>query len=507
MGILVVHRADGRSSLALPYWLVPIFLMGAVLALGGGFWDDAWHTERGRDSFFIAPHVAIYSGVALSGAALGMWAVLGALRDGVRVALGHRPLRLALLAVAVTLASAPADNAWHTAFGRDAVIWSPPHVLGIAGTAALAVAVLAELVRSGAAWARPLRWVVGGLVLLAFTFLVVEYETDVPQFAAFWYLPVLSLVSSIGLAIVRLATGDRFAATKTALAHLLLTAAVSLYLLAQGFDVPALPLLVLPALVLDLLAARDLATPLQALGYVVALFATYLVGRGIVSTELDVSLADVAVGVPLAAAAVGVVLALVRAPAGTTRRGSMVTALAAVALACLSVVPVAMAHDPGQGAAAGSMDIVATARGYRIEVAARPNLRGPPRPVALIARRGGSSRRAPLRIEAGELTGSMRLTDAGRWFIYLDVTVRGRAVESWIPLEAGSGQHRVASSARFAYYPAGKPATTAKYIAGAVMYGLMLAFLIAVVALIRQLAVERMSHAPGPGWRVNRFRG
>ncbi|MFX4975024.1 hypothetical protein ABTB64_19535, partial [Acinetobacter baumannii] len=92
--------------------------------------------------------------------------------------------------------SAPVDNFWHVAFGRDAVIWSPPHVLGIIGTAGLAAAILLELARSPQPWARPLRWVAAALLLAAFSFLVVEYDTDVPQFPAVWYLPVLALGSS-----------------------------------------------------------------------------------------------------------------------------------------------------------------------------------------------------------------------------------------------------------------------------------------------------------------------
>lgn len=129
----------------IPRWLVPVIFAGSASALAGGYWDDAWHTERGRDSFLIAPHITLYVGVAAAGWALALWAGLAARAVGWRAALAHPPLALAVVAVVATLASGPIDNAWHEAFGRDAVIWSPPHMLGIVGTAGLAAALLVEL--------------------------------------------------------------------------------------------------------------------------------------------------------------------------------------------------------------------------------------------------------------------------------------------------------------------------------------------------------------------------
>jgi hypothetical protein len=44
----------------------------------------------------------------------------------------------------VTLAALPIDAAWHAAFGRDAVLWSPPHMLAVFGSLALLVGFLAS---------------------------------------------------------------------------------------------------------------------------------------------------------------------------------------------------------------------------------------------------------------------------------------------------------------------------------------------------------------------------
>lgn len=118
----------------LPAPLALLAIAGFLAAITGTYWDDAWHTETGRDSFLIPPHVALYAGIGLSGAALVAWAIVARERGAA--------LRLGLLGVGVTLASGPVDNAWHEAFGRDAVVWSPPHMLGVAGTIAIAAALL-----------------------------------------------------------------------------------------------------------------------------------------------------------------------------------------------------------------------------------------------------------------------------------------------------------------------------------------------------------------------------
>ena len=160
------------SSPAAPPWVFVLAIGGALSALAGGYWDDAWHTERGRDAFFIAPHVAIYAGIAAVGGALAAWAMLVARRRGLSAVWSHKPLVLALVGVAATLVSAPIDNAWHIAFGRDAVIWSPPHMLGIVGTMTLAAARLTEVAGRAEAWARPATVLAGALLLASAGFVV-----------------------------------------------------------------------------------------------------------------------------------------------------------------------------------------------------------------------------------------------------------------------------------------------------------------------------------------------
>jgi hypothetical protein len=42
--------------------------------LVGAYWDDAWHTDRGRDSLFVAPHLVLYAGVLMATVPVAMLA-------------------------------------------------------------------------------------------------------------------------------------------------------------------------------------------------------------------------------------------------------------------------------------------------------------------------------------------------------------------------------------------------------------------------------------------------
>ena len=122
-----------------------------VAALVATYWDDSWHTDKGRDEFAIPPHLLRYGGVALASLAVAAWGLLAWRRagwglNGLRQVLSEPALLLAGIGGMTTLASAPLDNFWHEAYGRDAVLWSPPHLLAVAGVIALAVGLLAGCV-------------------------------------------------------------------------------------------------------------------------------------------------------------------------------------------------------------------------------------------------------------------------------------------------------------------------------------------------------------------------
>ena len=131
----------------------------------GVYLDTAWHRTVGRDSFFILPHLFIYGG------GLGVWAA--ALAGIAGATLGRRdefggpvlhigrvklPFGFALTAIGilVIMAAAPVDAWWHNTFGKDVLIWSPPHLqlhLG-AGIAALGLLFAVAAQRGHGALAR-----------------------------------------------------------------------------------------------------------------------------------------------------------------------------------------------------------------------------------------------------------------------------------------------------------------------------------------------------------------
>src|SRR5919109_124868 len=119
-------------------------LLLAKLTAGWGLgWDIRWHVLIGRDSFWIPPHVLTYASV--SAAVLIAFGVLAAETwlarggrapvDTVRVLgmVGTPGFHLVWLGMAPLVLAAPIDDLWHRLFGIDVTLWSPPHLLGLAG--------------------------------------------------------------------------------------------------------------------------------------------------------------------------------------------------------------------------------------------------------------------------------------------------------------------------------------------------------------------------------------
>ena len=467
----------------MPPWLVLLAFAGAVGALFGGYWDDSWHTERGRDSFFILPHVFIYAGVAIIGAGLGCWVLAQARRQGLRTTLASPTMRLAALSVTATLVSGPIDDVWHRAFGRDAVFWSPPHMLGIVGTLALGAALLAENVRRGPLWSAA----TGGLVLAAGNFIVAEYDTDVPQFDALWYLPALALASAVALGLVRKANPRPWAATEAALAHLGFVLVVYAFLQTRGFPGPALPLLIAPALLLDLGWARGWPLAVRCAAFVAGLFAAYVPVRNWLGSGVQLDAFDVAAGVPLAAIAALPFLALAGRPGGNRRGRSQQLAAATLLTLLVLPVPSALAHDPGQGEDAGTARLAVAARDLELQLAGARNGKDCARVQSgrMVARRGGEELTAPLEVRGCSFAGRMTASERGRWFVYAELQEPRRTVESWLPVDAGQGVKRASAPARFAYVPPARTSGIGELAGGAALYAAMLGLLVAAFRLVR----------------------
>jgi len=143
--------------------------LALALALGTGWlgfpgllWDVAWHRTIGRDSFLSPPHVLMYTGVLVNGL-VSAWAVVWGRRHGAPAG-----FRLGAAGFLLAVAGALLDEWWHAYVGKDVNLWSPPHLVGLAGTALIAVGLLFALAahtRYGLAprWRAPRALVVFGL--------------------------------------------------------------------------------------------------------------------------------------------------------------------------------------------------------------------------------------------------------------------------------------------------------------------------------------------------------
>ena len=486
------RQSSSQPPKAPPVWLLLPLLSGFLLALFGSYWDDAWHTERGRDSFFIAPHLAIYGGLILAGGGLGLWALLTWRRSGLRAVLRHRPLLLGLLGAGVTVAAAPVDNAWHAEFGRDAVIWSPPHMLGIVGSLALAAGITLELSRARDTLGRRAAWVAAAGILAAACFTVSEYDTDAPQFALLWYLPVIGGVSAFALSCVRSVLPDRWATTTTAAIYAVFRGAVTLLLAAGGFPGPGLALLVVPALALDL-GARRAWHPLQtAGGFVLLLYAAYVPYLNWLSDGIELHGRDVLIGLPLTTAVVAAVLQVFR-NGGRAAIGGRPATAGLVLLAALAFPAVAAAHDPGQGKQVGEAHLTATASGYTTTLSASPIDCDTFRALRLTARRAGTVLHAPLTGHRPcTFSGSVRLTQRGRWFVYAELVEGSRRLETWVPIVVEHGRAATVSRTRPIYLPPNRSASAMKLVTGIAIYALMSALLTAVAVMMRSARKRRL---------------
>lgn len=152
-----------------------IILMGAsLLSLVGSTWDIQWHADVGPDTFFTVPHLLLYAGAAIAGlVSLGVvLATTAAQRAGrpVDPEVGGRPVRVfggvftAPLGYVVSGTGAALfllyglwDLWWHSLYGFDAVIDSPPHIGLLLGDMITAIGVIIVF-----AAGRRCRWMVVG---------------------------------------------------------------------------------------------------------------------------------------------------------------------------------------------------------------------------------------------------------------------------------------------------------------------------------------------------------
>jgi hypothetical protein len=281
--------ASGASARAVAP-SVPWYAWCSVIAVTsvmiGGYWDISWHMSIGRDTFWTPAHMAIYFCGVLAGiscgylilstsfghnpaareASVGMWGF-------------HAPLGAFISAWGgiAMITSAPFDNWWHSAYGLDVKIFSPPHLVLDSGILAVQVGGLVliggAMNRAQGALRRKLEWLflyIGAMMLTLGLVVVWEYTYRVHLHNARCYRTVC-VVAPVVLVGVARASGRRWSST-------ILAAIYSGYLMVMLWIFPLFPaqpklgpvyrpithfvplefplLLIVPAFVLDVLWAR-----------------------------------------------------------------------------------------------------------------------------------------------------------------------------------------------------------------------------------------------------------
>lgn len=114
------------------------FVIGVLLSLFGFVWDVQWHVDVGPDTFFTAPHLVLYSGIAVAGLTSLAVVLITSSRfrgvaDGTVSVFGGRfrsPVGYLIGGIGATmfLLYGLLDQWWHDIYGFDVTLVSPPHV-------------------------------------------------------------------------------------------------------------------------------------------------------------------------------------------------------------------------------------------------------------------------------------------------------------------------------------------------------------------------------------------
>jgi hypothetical protein len=292
---LLANSAGARAQ-AVPATNVPWYIWAGSLAVTsasiGGQWDVAWHRSIGRDTFWTPAHMAIYACGVIAGI-VGLYLVLTTtfgksshaiqLRESsVNIFALRAPLGVFLAGwggVAM-LTSAPFDNWWHSAYGLDVKIISPPHALLILGIRAIDFGmlflILAAMNRASAAGdenyqsLRRLFLYLGGLVLGGQMFFIMEYTWDVALHRVVAYV---CLAIAVPVVFATMSQASRFRWAATTISAIYAVSVIAFILIFPLFPAqpklgpvfypvthlvpPKFPiLLIVPALALDLLWHR-----------------------------------------------------------------------------------------------------------------------------------------------------------------------------------------------------------------------------------------------------------
>lgn len=219
--------ATAQARAAVP-WYIWCSALAVTSAMIGAHWDISWHTSIGRDTFWTPAHIAIYMCGVLAAISCG-YAILSstftndrAVKEGTVRIWGFRGPLGAFIASwggIAMLTSAPFDDWWHSAYGLDVKIVSPPHVVLFAGAIAVTIGALiltlGSMNRATGATRRRLEWLflyLGAQTVIIFQTLLLEYTSRTLLHSSLPYR-VLAIFIPFILASISRASSRKFSAT------------------------------------------------------------------------------------------------------------------------------------------------------------------------------------------------------------------------------------------------------------------------------------------------------
>jgi hypothetical protein len=212
-------------------WYLWASILGVTSAMVGVEWDISWHRSIGRDTFWTPPHMAIYLCGIIAGIAsayLILATTFGKLPETRKASVKmwgfHGPLGAFITAWGgiAMLVSAPFDDWWHSAYGLDVKILSPPHMVLAIGVNAIElgalIMILGHMNRAQGEDRRRLTWwylYVGSMILISMQVTTMEYSFRIQQHTGAFYL-AMSIAVPLALLGVAVGSGHRWGATVVA---------------------------------------------------------------------------------------------------------------------------------------------------------------------------------------------------------------------------------------------------------------------------------------------------
>lgn len=236
---------------------IPVRIYAVVLAslsiVTGLIWDISWHMSIGRDGLFSPPHLMIYFGAVVAGVFAGydvlktsfwgqpeskarrvrFWGIFYSTLGGLFSIWGALSM----------LTSAPFDDWWHSTYGLDVTILSPPHTVLALGMMMVQFGAMFDVLALQNRDEDDPRWTPGlrarrqrrlqalfvisaGFVMTIIYLIASEYLDRWAMHSSLFYQISAGLFPLLLLAVAR-ASRLRWAATYTALSYFFVLAGVN----------------------------------------------------------------------------------------------------------------------------------------------------------------------------------------------------------------------------------------------------------------------------------------